>query len=241
MIKRIEVLPEILGKSVFTARIEAILNTYRDSVGVDLFSQTVDGRLTAVFGGIDNSFTLICFDNTDFDELNRYFSFCNTIVFCDGGAAEKLSAKTARKAMVYEYRGSVKQTQFPNEAGRGSIADLYKLLQNGTDGDIELPPFKYWYTDFCARFNHLSAEYFMMDNAAAAAGFVTESYSLITGVAVDKACRGKGFGKTVLSGLIHNIALKYPHSKIIAVTENASGFYENLSFKYCGDIQVCEY
>lgn len=241
MIKRIKDLPEIPEKSVFTARIEAILNTYRDSVGVDLFSQTVDGELTAVFGGIDNSFTLICFDNADFDELNCYFSFCNAIVFCDGEAAEKLNAKTIRRASVYEYQGTVKLTDFPCETGRGSIADLYKLLRNGTDCDIKLPPFEYWYTDFCARFNHLSAEYFMIDNAAAAAGFVTEYYSLITGIAVDKPCRGQGFGKAVLYGLIHNIKMKYPKSRIVAATENASGFYESLNLKYCGDVAVCEY
>ena len=205
MIKRIETLPETLEKSVFTARIEALINTYCDSIGVDLFAQTVDDELTAVFGGMDNSFTLICFNNADFDELNSYFSFCNAIVFCDGKVSERLNAKQSNKALLYEFSKEVKPTDFPYENGRGSITDVYKLLENGADGDIDLPPFEFWYTDFCLRFNHNSSEYFIVENAVAVAGFVTEHSSLVTGVAVDFNDRKKGFGKTALSGLIHNI------------------------------------
>lgn len=241
MIERIESLPETLEQSVFTARIEALINTYCDSIGVDLFAQTVDDELTAVFGGMDNSFTLICFNNADFDELNSYFSFCNAIVFCDGKVAEKLNAKRVNRALLYEFSKEVKPIDFPYENGHGSITDVYKLLENGTDGDIDLPPFEFWYTDFCLRFNHNSSEYFIVENAVAVAGFVTEHSSLVTGVAVDINDRKKGFGKTALSGLIHNIIGKYPQSKIFTSTVNAGGFYEALNFKHCGDVAVCEF
>ena len=241
MIERIESLPETLEKSIFTARIEALLNTYRNSIGVELFTQTVKGELTAVFGGMDNSFTLICLNNADFDELNSYFSFCNAMVFCDGDVSERLNARRINKALLYEFSKEVKPTDFPYENGRGSITDVYRLLKKGTDGDIDLPPFEFWYTDFCLRFNHNSSEYFIVENAVAVAGFVTEGYSLITGVAVDSSDRKKGFGKTALSGLIHNIICKYPQSKIFASTVNAGGFYEALNFKHCGNVAVCEF
>ena len=241
MIKRIETLPETLEKSIFTARIETLLNTYGNSVGVDLFAQTVDGEITAVFGGIDNSFTLICLDNADYDELNSYFLFIKAIVFCDGEVSKRLNAKQIDKALLYEFEKEVKPTDFPYEKGRGSIAEVYKLLENGIDGDIELPPFDFWYTDFCLRFNHNSSEYFIVEKAVAVAGFVTEYCSLITGVAVDINDRGKGFGKTALSGLIHNIICKYPQSKVFASTVNSGGFYEALNFKHCGNIAVCEF
>ncbi len=241
MIKRIETLPETLEKSIFTARIETLLNTYGNSVGVDLFAQTVDGEITAVFGGIDNSFTLICLDNADYDELNSYFLFIKAIVFCDGEVSKRLNAKQIDKALLYEFEKEVKPTDFPYEKGHGSIAEVYKLLENGIDGDIELPPFDFWYTDFCLRFNHNSSEYFIVEKAVAVAGFVTEYCSLITGVAVDINDRGKGFGKTALSGLIHNIICKYPQSEIFASTVNSGGFYEALNFKHCGNIAVCEF
>lgn len=241
MIERIESLPETLEKSIFTARIEALLNTYVDSIGVDLFTQTVGGELTAIFGGMDNSFTLICLDNTDFDELNTYFSFCSAVVFCDGEVSEKINAKRVNKALLYEFSKEVKPTDFPYENGHKSITDVYKLLEKGTDGDIDLPPFEFWYTDFCVRFNHNSAEYFIVENAVAVAGFTAEYCSLVTGVAVDSNDRGKGFGKTALSGLIHNIICKYPQSKIFASTVNSGGFYEALKFKHCGNVAVCEF
>lgn len=241
MIKRIETLPETLEKSIFTARIEALLNTYRDSIGVDLFVQTVNGEVTAVFGGIDNSFTLICLNNADFNELNAYFSFCNAVVFCDGEVSEKINAKRVNKALLYEYNNVATPSDFPYENGHKSITEVYKLLEKGSDGDIDLPSFEFWYTDFCLRFNHNSAEYFIVDNAVAVAGFVTEGYSLITGVAVDSNDRKKGFGKTALSGLIHNIGCKYPQNRIFASTVSRGGFYEALNFKHCGNVAVCEF
>ncbi len=241
MIERIESLPLKLEKSVFTAKIDALLNTYRETVGVDLFGQTVDGELTAVFGGMDSSFSLICFNNADFEELSSYFSFCKAVVFCDGELAERLNAQGCQIAELYEYQGSVSPTEFPYDDGRGSITQVYKLLENGLDGDINLPPFEYWYTDFCVRFNHNSAEYFMTETAVAVAGFVTEGHSFITGVAVEPTCRGNGIGKAVVSGLIHNIKTKYPQSEILASTANAGGFYEALNFKYRGKVAVCEF
>ncbi len=241
MIVRIENLPEVLEKSVFTARIDALINTYHGSVGVELFAQIIGGETAAVFGGMDNSFTLICFDNADFDELNAYFSFCSAVVFCDGEVSERLNAKRINKALLYEFSKAAKPDDFPYENGHKSITDVYKLLQKGTDGDIDLPPFDLWYTDFCLRFNHNSSDYYIVENAVAVAGFMAEYCSLVTGVAVDGNYRGKGLGKTAVSGLIHNIICKYPQSKIFASTVNSGGFYEALDFKHCGDVAVCEF
>ena len=240
MIRRIDSIPEIFKESVFTSRINALLNTYRKTVGVDLFSQTVDGSVTAVFGGMDGSFTLISNENADYEELSSYFSFCGAVVFCEGTVGEKFNTKDLKKADLYEYQGGM-PTGFTYNNGHDSIEKVYHALEKGADGDIKLPPFEFWYTDFCSRFNHNSAEYFLEQNVTAVAGFVDRSYALVTGVAVDKACRGKGLGKTALLGLIHNILIKFPQCQIIASTVNAGGFYENLNFKHCGTVAVLKF
>lgn len=237
MIQRAEVMPPMLP-SVAAARIKALCEAYSETVGVDIFVQTVDGVQTAVFGGMDGSFSLVAFDNADFEELDAYFSFLNAAVFCDATAAERLNTRKCTVSTLYELETAFCVT---SDNGNGSIAEVYGKLQNGIDGDITLPPFEFWYTDFCVRFNHGAAEYAANDNAAAVCGFMTEEISLITGVAVAESCRGRGEGARVLQALIHNIRKKYPHSRIFAATETAAGFYQKNGFKHAGTVAVCEF
>ena len=238
MIERVDSLPEGLEINAVALRIKALYNTYCESVGVDLFIQKVKDKVTAVFGGMDGSFSLICFENADFDELDSYFGFLGATVFCFGEVAEVLKPKRVSKSKLYVFDGDVTLTDFD---GNGGISKVYDALKYGEDGDILLPPFDLWYTDFCLRFNHDSAEYFLKEGSVAAAGFVTDEASLITGVAVDKVFRNKGLGSEVLRGLIYKIREKHPKSMIFAATQNAADFYIKNSFKYDGTVAVCEY
>ncbi len=238
MIERVSSLPEGSKSNAVTLRIKALYNTYCESVGVDLFIQKVGNKVTAVFGGIDGSFSLVCFENADFDELDSYFGFLGATVFCFGEVARTLKPKKVSESGLYVFDGEVTSTDFD---GHGSIFKIYDALKSGEDGDIWLPPFDLWYTDFCLRFNHNSAEYFLLDGSVAVAGFVTDEASLITGVAVDKALRSKGLGSKALSGLIYKIREKHPKSLIYAATKNAADFYTKNGFKYDGSVAVCEY
>jgi GNAT superfamily N-acetyltransferase len=238
VIERVDSLPEGLEINAVALRIKALYNTYCESVGVDLFIQKVKDKVTAVFGGMDGSFSLICFENADFDELDSYFGFLGATVFCFGEVAEVLKPKRVSKSKLYVFDGDVTLTDFD---GNGGISKVYDALKYGEDGDILLPAFDLWYTDFCLRFNHNSAEYFLLDGSVAAAGFVTDEASLITGVAVDKVFRKKGLGSEVLRGLIYKIREKHPKSMIFAATQNAADFYIKNSFKYDGTVAVCEY
>lgn len=238
MIERVDSLPEGLEINAVALRIKALYNTYCESVGVDLFIQKVKDKVTAVFGGMDGSFSLICFENADFDELDSYFGFLGATVFCFGEVAEVLKPKRVSKSKLYVFDGDVTLTDFD---GNGGISKVYDALKYGEDGDILLPPFDLWYTDFCLRFNHDSAEYFLKEGSVAAAGFVTDEASLITGVAVDKVFRNKGLGSEALWGLIYKIRKKHPKSMIFAATQNAADFYIKNGFKYDGTVAVCEY
>lgn len=241
MIERIEKLPETAPQNVLTARIKALYNTYTSSVGIDLFAQTVDGEVTAFFGGMDGSLSLCIVGNADYEELREYFSFSGYTCFCDSQTADALNPKSCEKSDLYELDLKPTSTDFPYCNAHEPISEVYALLQNGLDGDIDLPSFDLWYTDFCVRFNHNSAEYAVIGNAAAVSGFMTEEASLITGVAVKFCDRKKGFGTAVLGFLIHNIWGKYPNSRIFAATQNAGGFYEKLKFKCVGRVAVCKF
>ena len=238
MIERCDNLPENLPENVVTARIKALYNAYSDSIGVDVFVQTVEGKTTAIFGGMDGSYSLLTFQNADFEELNSYFSFLRATVFCDEKVAEFLNCKEKQASSLFEWDQESNTTQ---NDGHGRISDVYEALKNGEDGDIEMPDFDLWYTDFCVRFNHGAAEYSLVDGAVAVAGFMTDFGALITGVAVPKKVRKSGFGSQALKLLLSNIKKKYPRSKVFAATNNAAGFYIKNGFKSIGKVAVCKY
>ncbi len=238
MIQRIDRLPNGLPENVALCRINALYTTYQDSVGIDIFAQTVDGKMTAVFGGMDGSLSLIAFDGADYDELSAYFSLLQATVFCFGHTAQHLQCRKKQFSNLYVLTANVTVLQ-NNSYGR--IAEVYEALQKGLDGDIALPPFDFWYTDFCVRFNHGSAEYALCDGAVAVAGFVTEDSTLITGVATDPACRKVGLASAALKTLLSNIKKKHPSSRVFAATSNADGFYIKNGFTKCDTVAVCEY
>ena len=123
----------------------------------------------------------------------------------------------------------------------GSIKSVYDMLLNGQDGDIDLPPFEYWYTDFCLRYNHNAGEYALSENAVAVAGFISEGASLITGVATKKEARGNGEGSRCLKALIHNIRTKYPKSRIFSATTAAHDFYIKNGFVQSDECAILKY
>lgn len=241
MIKRINNLPNNFPRTVAAARIKALFNAYSPTVGIDLFCQTVNSEVTAVFGGMDGSFSLCVFGQTDFLEIKSYFEFLGALCFCDCEVAEKLKSRQTEMFDLYQLDNEPMVSGLPYCNAHEPISSIYDVLRMGVDGDITLPPFEFWYTDFCARFNHNSAEFAVMRNATAVCGFMTEEISLITGVAVAKTDRNKGLGQAVLGTLIHNIWVKYPRSQIFALTVTAGKFYEHLNFKHEGKVALCRF
>lgn len=238
MIERRESLPENLPQNVVIARIMALHNAYCDSVGVDIFVQRVEGQITALFGGMDRSYSLFAFDNADFDELDSYFSFLGAVVFCFSDTAEKLHPKLTERSELYELMAEVEGVK---DDGHRKISDVYNALKNGEDGDIKMPPFDLWYTDFCVRFNHGAAEYSLLSGAVAVAGFVTDFATLVTGIATDKGHRKNGLGSRALNLLLSNIKKKHPTSRVFAATKNAGEFYIKNGFAKSGEVAVCKY
>ena len=238
MIERIEKLPDGLPENVVTARINALLSAYRDSVGIDIFTQTVDGQITAIFGGMDGSFSLELCGKADVEELDSYFSFLSGTVFCDSVTADALHCEDKQYSDLYELTDL---TEITDSDGHGRVSDVYDVLKTGEDGDISLPPFDLWYTDFCVRFNHGAADFALCDGAVAVAGFVTDQNALITGVAVGKSDRKKGRGTKALKTLLNNIRKKHPSCRVFAATQNAGGFYIKNGFKKVGRVAVLKY
>ncbi len=234
MIEKVNLLPPGFD-GIPRLRIEALFNTYGDNT--ELYVQKADGQLTAFFGGAGGGFSLCATLDADFSELDSFFSLLGTEVFCERYVAEKLSLGTKKHCNIMRLRNNLS-----GNISHSKISEVYGSLQKGTDGDIELPPFDLWYTDFCIRFNHNSAEYALLTNAVAVCGFMTEKASLITGVAVDPAKRKNGYGKQAVADLVTAIKEKYKLSEIYAASSDQNkGFYENLGFVLDSECAVLRY
>lgn len=238
MIERCKAFPESPPQNIVTARIRALYNAYRDSVGIDIFIQKLNGEVTAVFGGMDGSYSLHTFKNADFEELDSYFSFLGATVFCFETTADNLHPEKAEKSELYEL---IAEAECVENDGHGKISDVYEVLKKGEDGDIEMPLFDFWYTDFCVRFNHNSAEYALLNGATAVAGFMTDFATLITGVATPKESRNSGLGSIVLRLLLSNIKKKHPKTRVFAAAKNAGDFYIKNGFVKADKVAVCKY
>ena len=234
MIKRVN-LPQGDFSGIAMLRINALFNTYGERA--ELYVQETNGEITAFFGGAQSGFSLCANDKADFSELDGFFEFLSAEVFCEGAVAEKLAPKSKRLCNVMRLTDDLKGC-----SNHSKISEVYDALKMGVDGDIELPPFDLWYTDFCLRFNHNAAEYSLQNGAVAVCGFMTSEASLITGVAVDGTLRGKGFGKKAVANLVAAIKEKYKDSEIYAASsEENKLFYEKIGFVFDFGCAVLRY
>ena len=228
MIERVYKLPKKKFQGIEFFRIKALYKTYGEKT--ELYIQKKNGRITALFGSYQSGFSLCAENNADFSELESFFKFLKVEIFCDIETAEKLEGFNKTTCNIMQLK-----TFNKGEISHGKLCDVYYALKKGEDGDIVLPSFDMWYTDFCLRFNHTAAEYALLNGAVAVCGFMTNEASLITGVAVDPNIRGLGLGKKVVTNLVTAIKEKYKNSEIYAVSSNKNiPFYENCGFVLVG-------
>lgn len=237
MIEQIHSLPEIPCESIAAIRITALYNTYKVK-GAEFYYQTVDGKMTAVISRLGSGFTIFTLDVPDYEELDSFFSYLSGEVFCDKECAERLKPIEKNIYCGLQYRGQIPKVTNGEQVKR---SEVYPLLKLGSDGDIDLPEFEDWYTDFCLRVNHLSADYYVLNGAVAVAGFMNDSAALITGVAVDKACRNMGLGSKVLNGLIAKLNLENKRQIFAVANGKTAEFYKKNGFKENGSYAVLKY
>ena len=235
MIEKVLKPPKKAFGGIAFLRIKALFDTYGENI--ELYIQRVNGRITALFGAYQSGFSLCAEPLADYNELQSFFSLLRAEVFCEAHVAEKICGFRKTECNIVRLTEALS-----GNVSHAKISNVYFALQKGEDGDISLPPFDLWYTDFCLRFNHNAAEYALTENAVAVCGFMTEKASLITGVAIDPEKRGKGLGKKAVADLVTAIKQKYNKSEIFAAcTDEKLPFYEKCGFSYCEKCAVLRY
>ena len=237
MIEKIRILPKIPTVDGVSVRIESLFNAYGHTI-LELYAQKQNGDITALMSVLGSGCTLIGTDNADYSEIRSFLSFLGVEVFCSLEVAKNLKVSDCETVFLLEYIGIEQPSQEENSV---KISEVYELLKNGEDGDIELPGFQEWYADYCIRKNHSSAEHFAIDGAVAVAGFVTEKEALITGVAVQKSQRAKGKGKSAVIGLVNKLRAENSNKRVfVCAKHNKAEFYKKIGFNVLGQVLVAK-
>lgn len=239
MIEKVTCLPQFDGLphySVPYARIAASAAAYGENA--ELYVQKNGGEITALMGGVTLGGLSLCMNEfADTDELSSFFKFFGCRVFCGVDDAVHFNVKKEPIPLLM-FKGDTP----PDGVMHGRIVDLYGKLCFGADGDIDLPDQDGFYADMCIRFNHLAAEYSILERAAAVCGFMTRDVSLVTGVAVSREYRNGGEGRAALMSLVSAVRQKYPDTKIFAAAREGNvGFYEKCGFERNGYAAVLNF
>lgn len=206
-----------------------------------VFCQILDNETTANICFLDGNFTVCTSDNADFQEITSFLKMQGAVtIFAEKNTAQKLgmTIKSTFSALI------LKRDKLPNNMQKTAgdkehFRDAYNILAADKSGNISMPDFNSWYSDFCIRYNHGYAQYTVENGCAAIAGFVFEDSALITGIAVPTEKQGQGFGTSILESLETKL---YNAKEIYVCTnENTSVFYEKNGFSKYGEYCIGDY
>lgn len=191
MIKLTDKMP--VGEGILFDKIRAESAAYAGFPSA-LFYKSGDAALSL----IDSNLTVA--GDMDAEELNEFIRFTGALTLtCPTTLAEKLGVKNEEflvlKAPAY---GKTVRTVC------AEAKEVYTLLKNGEDGDIDLPDYESFLLDYSLRVRRGVGFGVVVGGAVCVAAAVSGKSVIISGVANEKGARGKGFAlQSVLKMRMH--------------------------------------
>ena len=194
-----------------------------------------DGVVKTALSVLDGTAVLLTGARTDFEELALCLPvFGVRVLLCSANAGAKLPFPVLQQKTAF-----CLQTPLPaaDACGAAPMRDVYDLISAAIPGSFpaEKDAYLRFLSDFTFRQNRGKARLkAVVENETLCACALTAAESdgaaVLSGVACRADCRGRGFGKTVVSALAHALqqAQKFVH--VIALNDSACGFYRTLGF-----------
>ncbi len=202
---------------------------------VDLDGDTVRTALSV----LEDAAVLLSGDATDFEELGVCLPLLGVkTLLVDESVAGKLPFPCVQTRTTLQFEGAVPPAQAADDA---PLSDVYALIADAIPGSFESTKEAYlsFLSDFTFRRNRGRARLkaVLTDDALAACALTaaeTDTAAVISGVACDKAHRGKGYGKTVVTATVSALQQENKAAHVIALNDSAVGFYCSLGFRITG-------
>ncbi len=191
--------------------------------------QMIDGKVTAVMFTFGGALTVSCTVGAESGEIFDFVKFLGyTEFYCTGASARILGVKpqTERKIMRFSGRQALVKDIFCSSA---TLDEIYSLLKSGADGEIELPPREYFFTDISHRMRRGAARVKYRSGAIALTSVENSGFALIGAVCTAPRERGKGLGRAVLSAITNELAGENRDVFTVA-GKGAAEFYKKCGF-----------
>ena len=203
------------------------------------------GKIIAAVGNFGRNCTVICTEETDFEELSLFFSFSSyRSVMGDRFSFDKLGIEPFEMKKLFCFEGIAES--FDEVKNDGNLRKMFSLVCAeiiGSSLDSEEN-----YLEFLSDFTHRRLSGFarikMIEKdgelfASCLTSAEDENRAIIGAVVSSPLRRGSGFGKKVVLSMAKALADEEKMAYVIALNEKAEEFYKHIGFKYIGDI--CQY
>ena len=194
------------------------------------------GVIVAAIGNFDGNCTVICAENADFEELSLFFSFSSfRSVTGDPLAFEKLKIDPFETKKLFRFEG--RGESFDEVKNDGDLRKMFALVCAEIPGSFENSEESF--LEFLSDFNHrrlsgLARLKIIEESGEILASCLTvaedEKRALIGAVVSSSSRRGGGFGKKVVLSMVESLAVEGKEAFVIALNENAEGFYRHIGF-----------
>lgn len=175
---------------------------------------------------IDGNMTLYG-DDFDAEEMKKFISAVGAkSLSCSVNAAERLGYPYKKYSVLRATRGMAAQADF-----EPSCDEVYRLLSEGSDGDIALPERTAFIADLSHRIRHGTAIAAVYKSAVCVVPYMTDYGALICGVATEKSARGSGFAGMCVAGTVNRLS----RPTFVICSESVIPFYKKFGFSEWGE------
>ena len=232
-----EALVQFCGDSLLGTYVLSRFGAYgNDYSFARCYVDRVEDRVLTTLSVLEDSAVLLTSERTDYDELSLVLPMLSVrILMTDVKAAERLSYPVADKKQAFCFVGDAAPV---TAAGDAPLREVYMLISRSIPGSF--PEDREAYLRFLSDFTFRRSRGFARLKAILTEGSVSAcaltaaecaASAVISGVACDAVCRGRGYGKKVVSALVCDLQKENKKVHLIALNDTAVAFYRRIGFR----------
>ena len=240
MIKEINSIEIVSGE--FSPLLPRIFMALKYKSGSDNVWQQVDenGKTTALLSSVDNNFTLITTEKTDFEEITEFvkFSGFNSIL-----SDVPLKAEQSTSFSLFKYFGcdrEISQDDFVELTDKSTLneyKEFHSLIFEGRKSDFEN-----WYCDFSKRIVKNDAKAVALKKekliSVATVPMIYKNIAVISGVFTSEKFRNKGYSQKTINALIKILKSLNVTEIFLWCEESLELFYQKIGFQKTGNVYI---
>lgn len=232
----------LLEYPVFNVRSAGLLFAYGTKYS---FFNIWHDDFKTIIAELEGNYFICESDETDYCEIKSFLDFCPNVISV-GARTEILDKAGYCKNSSKAYNVmTLEKLLIDNHAEidcSPKLKDVYTAFLNNQCEDIEVGEFEPWYADVSHRIRHGAAKAYTINSeeatiAALLVSAMSEKAGLISGVAVNKSARNKGFGSAIIINACKDL-LKSGRTPIAECSEKLVPFYKRLGFKIAGTYKI---